>query len=307
MQIRYRLIDVFAERPFSGNPVAVFTDARGLDAIMMQRVARELNLSRTSFVFPGAGPDGTALVRVFSSAAERIGPQCSTIGTAFALELDEKEPSHTAAQRVVFESETGPISVSTFARVLTVRHVVPRLGAFYQDVDAVMATLGLTDEDRLSGAPIQAVHGELPFLIVPLRGQSSLKRILFRHDIWERTIRRFEAPNILAFTLETERSSSVARLRVLLPDSGFREEPATEEACGPLAAYLVRYGFAATESPQLLMLEQGAEAGRPSLMHVAVERTENEVTSVRVGGQCVHVGDGFLTPLAIPGMHRQGY
>jgi trans-2,3-dihydro-3-hydroxyanthranilate isomerase len=307
MQIRYRLIDVFAERPFTGNPVAVFTDARGLDTTTMQRIARELNLSRTSFIVPGTD-GGNSIVRVFSSLSERPSPQCSTIGAAFALELDEKEPTvQQGRQRVVFESETGPISVSTFARVLTVRHQVPRLGAFYQDVDAVMATLGLSNDDRMSGAPIQAIHGEMPFLIVPLRGQAALKRITFRQDIWERTIRRFEAPNILAFTMETERGSSVARLRALMPDSGVYEEPATEEACGPLAAYLVRYGFAATESPQLLIFEQGAEAGRPSVMHVAIERSENDLTSVRVGGQCVHVGDGFLTPVSVPGMHRQGY
>lgn len=296
MQFRYRLIDVFAERAFAGNPVAVFTDARGLETEMMQKIAAELNRTRTSFIFPTDEPDGNPGVRVFSPTRELPCPQYPTIGAAFALELDRGETAAPSQHRVVFDSQEGPVSVSSFARVLTVRHPVPKMGRIYADTEAVMATLGLADDVRLTGAPVQAVAGDVPFLIVPLRGGAALREICFRQDIWSRTVAHFEAPSILAFTLETGSGKSIASMRVFVPDGVVREEPATEEACGPLAAYLVRYGLASAESPQLLSFEQGTELGRPSLLHVAIDRTEVEVTSVRVGGQCVHVGDGVLTP-----------
>lgn len=83
-------------------------------------------------------------------------------------------------------------------------------------------------------------------------------------------------------------------MRAFTPDVGVTEEAASESACGPLAAYLVRYGFLAAESPQMLIIEQGAELGRPSFLHLAIERDADSVTSVRVGGQCVSVGEGRI-------------
>lgn len=294
-EFRYRLIDVFAERPFTGNPLAVFSDARGLGTDTMQVIARELNRPQTTFVFPAEDDSHNPRVRVFTPNAELPRPQYPTIGAAFALECDRGTRGSSTGQRVVFEAADGPISVSSFARVLTVRQPLPVFGDYYGDIDAALAILGLTDIDRLPGAPVQAVDGGVGYTLVPLRNLSAIRRIGWRQDIWERTVARTAAPKILAFTLETERATSMAKMRVFAPDVGVQEDPATETACGPLAAYLIRYGFLAPESPQVLVLEQGAEVRRPSFLHVAIERGNSLLTSVRVGGQCVAVGEGILS------------
>jgi len=294
-QFRYRLVDVFAERPFSGAGVAVVTDARGLDTGTMQAIARELNREQTSFAFPPRSPSEPLHVRIFSPQTELPRAQCSTIATAFALDCERTSTECQSSRRVVFEGQDGPVSVSNFARVLTARQPAPELGSVYADVDAATATLGLAQGDCVSGAPVRAASSGVPFLVVPLRSRSVLQHIEFRKDIWERTVRLSEAPKIIAFTLEAERAGSTAKMRVFSPDIGVLEEAATEMACGPLAAYLVRYGFLPTQSPQLLVFEQGSEVCRPSLLHAAIERDGDRVTSVRVGGQCVSVGEGTIS------------
>jgi len=296
----YRLIDVFAERPFTGAPLAVFTDARGLDSTVMLALARELNRSRTVFLFPHEDTARSPRVRVFSPQGELPSAHYPTIAAAFALAVDRVgDGTEPPASRMVFESAEGPVSVSTFARVMTVRQSEPGIGAVYDDVDAALGTLGLNESQRMQGVPIQAASSGVPYLVVALRNRAALQSIRFRDDIWHRTLRHFAASKILAFTMETDRSGSTAKMRVFAPDVGIPEDPATETACGPLAAYLARYGLMSAESPQMLLFEQGSEIGRPSFLHVAVERDAESITSVRVGGQCVVVGEGNIVAPAI--------
>lgn len=293
-EYRYRLVDVFAEEPFSGSPLAVFTDATGLDELTMRRIARELNRSQTSFVFPLGMEAKGPRVRVFTPHAELTGFRHPGIGTAFALEYEKQLASGAPSGRVVFQAADGPISVSVFARVMTMRHAVPRLGSVCDDVEPVLAMLGLESSDCLPEAPIRAAWGGMAYLVVPLCTQEAIKRIRFRTDIWERTARHWEAPKILACTMATERPSSTCKIRVFAPDVGLVEEAATETACGPLAAYLARYGLIPSEPSQVLVVEQGAEIERPSYMHVVIERAGRQIGSVRVGGQCVSVGSGTI-------------
>ncbi len=296
----YRSIDVFAERPFTGAPLAVFTDARGLDAAAMKTIARELNRAQTAFLFPDETSDRAPRMRVFTPLGEVPMGHYPSIGAAFALALERGRQAAPEA-RVVFQGDTGPVSVSTFARVMTVRQPAPALGSVYTDVDAALATLGLREDQRMPGVPFQAASGGVSYLVMALRNRAALRAIRFRQDIWERTIRRFEAPRIAAFTLETDRAGSGAKVRVFSPDIGVEEDPATETVCGPLSAFLCRYGFLAAESPQMLVLEQGAEVGRPSFLHVAIERDADSITGVRVGGQCVAVGEGkILAQVTLP-------
>ena len=119
-------------------------------------------------------------------------------------------------------------------------------------------------------------------------------RIRLRSDIWERTIRRFEAPHIYAFTLESEKPGSTATARMFAPALGISEAPATESACGPLAAYLVRHKLVPARRDHLFIFEQGAEIGRPSVIHVSAEQDNGQLTQLRIGGQCVLVGEGTI-------------
>jgi len=154
--------------------------------------------------------------------------------------------------------------------------------------------LSLTLEDLMPGLPVQAVASSMSFLLIAVNGLSALKRIRLRADIWERTIRRFEAPHIYAFTLESEKVGSTATARMFAPALGISEAPATEAACGPLAAYLVRYKLVPARREHLFIFEQGAEMGRPSLIHVSAEQDEGSLSQLRIGGQCVVVGEGTI-------------
>jgi trans-2,3-dihydro-3-hydroxyanthranilate isomerase len=290
---RYRLVDVFTDRRFSGNPLAVFTDARGLDTERMQRIARELNHSETTFVFPPFDQSHDYSVRIFSPHAELPTGSYPSIGTAFALSQERAAPV-VPRNRMVFDEASGPVSVSLVSPVTTTKQELPRFGATYTETHTAAAVLSLTLEDLMPGLPVQAVASSMAFLMIAVNGLDALKRIRLRTDIWERTIRRFEAPHIYAFSLESERVGSSATARMFAPALGISEAPATEAACGPLAAYLVRYRLVPMRREHLFVFEQGAEIGRPSVIHVSAEQENDTLTQLRIGGQCVVVGEGMI-------------
>jgi trans-2,3-dihydro-3-hydroxyanthranilate isomerase len=290
---RYLLVDVFTERRFSGNPLAVFTDARGLNTDLMQRIARELSHPETTFVFPPADNTYDYSVRIFTPHAELPTAGQSTIGTAFAL-AQERRVQAPLAQRLVFDEVAGPVSVSMVSPVTTMKQQLPRFGSVYPEPQTAAAILSLKAADLQRELPVQAVASSIPYLIIPVRELEALQRIRLRADIWERTVRHFEAPNIFAFCTQTENPNTTARTRMFAPALGITEAPATESACGPLAAYLVRHKLVAERPEQSFAIEQGAEIGRPSCIHVHIEQRNGELSSLRIGGQCVLVGEGVI-------------
>lgn len=290
----YRLVDVFTDQRFSGNPLAVFTDARGLNTELMQRIARELNHAETTFVFPPFDRSHDYSVRIFSPHAELPTAAHPSIGTAFALAQERAVAPALSPNRLVFDEASGPVSVSMVSPVTTTKQDLPRFGAEYSEPHTAAAVLSLTVDDLLPGVPSQAVGSSLAYLLIPLANLSALKRIRLRLDIWERTIRRFEAPHIFAFTLASDNGKATATARMFAPALGISEAPATESACGPLAAYLVRYRLVPPRRDQVFVFEQGAEVGRPSVIHVSAQQEGDALTQLRIGGQCVVVGEGTI-------------
>jgi len=290
----YRLVDVFTDQRFSGNPLAVFTDARGLNTELMQRIARELNHAETTFVFPPFDRAHDYSVRIFSPHAELPTAGHPSIGTAFALAQERPVAPAPAQNRFVFDEASGPVSVSMLSPITTTKQELPRFGAEYPEPHTAAAVLSLTLEDLLPGLPVQAVASSVSYLLIPIVSLAALKRIRLRTDIWERTIRRFDAPHIFAFSMESEKAGSTATARMFAPALGISEAPATESACGPLAAYLVRYKLVRPRREHLFIFEQGAEIGRPSVIHVSAEQDQDVLTQLRIGGQCVVVGEGTI-------------
>lgn len=288
----YRLLDVFTNVPFGGNPLAVFTDARGLSDQQMQNIARELNLSETTFVLPPRDRSHHSWVRIFSPLTELPSSGFPTIGTAYALALEERLRQEAMKQRVVFEDSTGPVSVTMESPMITIKQPQPEFGPLYGERDAIAAMLGLEARSLAVGLPLQAMSAGVPFLIVPLADIGSCERIRFRHDIWERVLRRSTHPNVLVLALECRYPDASVHTRVFAPALGVNEDPATASAAGPVAAYLAQYGVLGGEPRASLVCEQGIEMGRPSFVHVTLERPQAGVMSIRVGGQCVAVGQG---------------
>lgn len=292
----FRIIDVFAERAFAGKPTAVFTDARGLQAAQMSAIARELRFPQTAFVFPADRVSAQARVRVFTPNAELPRAEHLTIAAVYALGLEEKlsrNPEWQDPKRVVLEEQDGPVSVYFRAQVITVKQKLPEFGSHFSEPNALAAMLGLNVAD-LQACPAQAVlSAGVPFLIVPVKAASLLGNARFRPDIWDRTVKQFEAPNVVAFALNAGAHYSI-KARAFLPSLGVLEDPATEAACGPLVAYALRHGLLSPPEQFVASVEQGVEIDRPSVIQVFIDHRAGLVREVRVGGQCQLVGDGRL-------------
>lgn len=287
---KYQRVDVFTNRPFCGNPLAVFTAAQGLDTESMQQIARELHLSETAFVFPAEGHPKDYAVRVFTPTAEVRTGGAPTLGTVFAL---AREAKLRDAKRVVLQGQGGPVSVTMVSPLTTTRQPLPEFGGKYADIDAAAAMLGLSRKDLMLPAPVQAVHCGMPYTVVPVRDPAALAAVQFRVDIWQRTVGKTSAPAVAAFTPALGDPRRV-RLRVFAPGLGVAEDPATPSAAGATAAYMVKYGIVEAEPEGQLTVSQGLEISRPSEIYVSIQASRRTVTSLRVGGECVWMGQGEI-------------
>lgn len=300
MRHRFVTCDVFTGQRFGGNPLAVFPDARAIPDDALQAIAREFNLSETVFVLPPGDPSHTRRLRIFTPAAELPFAGHPTIGAAFVLAHRNRIPLTDPETRIVFEEGVGPVPVlirsaggsPTFAQLTAAQ--APEVGPPAPGRSVLADILSLEATDILGGmtAP-QGVSCGLPFLIVPLRDRDAVRRARLRMDHWESSLRSYWAPQILVYSRDPEREGSDIRARVFVPGLSVPEDPATGSAATALGAYLATRD---TQNGDMLryVVEQGFEMGRPSLLHIVVEKSGGEIAAVRVGGECVMVSDGEL-------------
>ena len=157
---------------------------------------------------------------------------------------------------------------------------------------AVATMLSLPSEALDDRYPVQEVSSGVPFLYVPVRNLAAIKSVRMNLELNDRLASSFETTEVFVFTTEVETSGSTVHSRMLAPMLGVWEDPATGSASGPLGAYLVRYGLAS--DPHNIISEQGLEIGRPSYLHVQVDKQGDQIGSVRVGGKCHYMGEGFF-------------
>lgn len=295
----YHLVDVFTERAFGGNQLAVFPDAQGLSPQTMQALAKELNLSETTFVLPPQDRQHTYHVRIFTPAVELPMAGHPTIGTAFTLAHEHKVEWSGEATAITFEEGVGVIPVTLRRKddgslFIQMRQPQPTFGAQFSERHTIAEMLSLEEAELDAQLPLEVVSTGVPFLYIPVKDLATIRKIRFRRDIWERVLSNFEASQLFVFTRETETSGATTHSRMFAPAMGILEDPATGAACGPLGCYLVRHlkEFAA---PNVEILnEQGFEIGRPSLLHIKIEQAEGHITGVYVGGQCHYMGQGYF-------------
>ncbi len=298
MRLNYHLLDVFTDRPFGGNPLAVFPDPPlDLSADLMQKIAAELNLSETTFVFPAADPAHDFKLRIFTPAAELPMAGHPTVGSAFALARLGRLGELDGEKEIVFEEGVGPIRVRISAdetgqpSETWMEQPLPRFLETREDRAAIAEVLSLSREDLVEDAPLQVLSSGLPFLFVVVNSLAAMKRINLRLDKWRERLAGSGAEQIFATALETEFSASTAHSRMFAPGLGIIEDPATGSASGPLGAYLLKYGLIQTGE---LISEQGIEMGRPSFIHIRVKQQDGRFSSVAVGGACAYMGFGTL-------------
>jgi trans-2,3-dihydro-3-hydroxyanthranilate isomerase len=298
-KFQYCLVDVFTDRAFGGNPLAVFTDARGLSPDTMQDLAREFNLSETTFVLPAQDPQNDYRVRIFTPAVELPMAGHPTVGTAFILAHKHLVQITQPETTITFEEGVGPIPVTFKAQaghlqLIQMRQPLPTFGATFSNRAAIAEMLSLDLADLDTTLPLEVVSCGVPFLYVPIRSLAAMRAIQFRRDVWERTLRDFEASQVFAFTQEVEVAGSTVHSRMFAPAMGVAEDPATGAASGPLGCYLVRHGRATSSGTAEFVSEQGIEMGRPSFIQIAIEHEGEHITGVYVGGQCHFMGEGYI-------------
>lgn len=274
---RYVICDVFTDRALTGNPLAVFTDGRGLSPQTMQDIAREMNLSETVFVFrPEAG--GNAKIRIFTPRQELPFAGHPTLGTAVVL------GGALQTEVVLLETNVGTIPVRLEregARIVFgwMRQPVPSWTEFVEQ-DALLAALGVAGSEL----PIVEYDNGARHVFVVLGSRESVASV--RPDL-----RRIE--QLTSAGVNVSAGAGLAwKTRMFAPAAGVSEDPATGSAAGPLGVHLARHGLA--PFGELLVVSQGAELLRPSELSVIVQGTGDSIDSVEVGGGAVVVSRGEL-------------
>jgi trans-2,3-dihydro-3-hydroxyanthranilate isomerase len=296
-KLRYQLVDVFTSERFGGNQLAVFTNGRGIEADVMQRIAKELNLSEITFVLPPEDPANDYRVRIFTPAIEMPMAGHPTVGTAFVLAREHLVNIDFERTTIRLEEQVGVIPVNFVFEddgrlLITMQQPLPTFGPEFTDRATIADMLSL-DESALDDYPLQVISCGLPFLFVPVKNLEAMRAIKLRLDIWERAVKDHAEQHVFAFTRQVENESSTVHSRMFAPAMGIAEDPATGAASGPLGCYLVEYGIV-TANPAVIVSEQGIEMGRPSFIHIQIDQTDGEISRVSVGGQSVYIGEGVI-------------
>jgi trans-2,3-dihydro-3-hydroxyanthranilate isomerase len=300
VKYRFYTADVFTDRPFGGNQLAIFPDARGLDGGRMQEIAREFNISETTFVLPPEDRRYTRRVRIFTPGAELAFAGHPTVGTAHVLTAVGEIPLTGETTRIVLEEKVGPVPVTiradggtpVFAQLSVAK--LPEVGPPPPAPERLAAMLSLDPADLVGDdMPPEAVSCGLPYLVVPVRNRNAVARARLRLELWEETLRDYWTDDVFVFALDPEREDADVRARMFAPGYGVPEDPATGSACVALGGYLaVRHPR--HDGTLRWVVEQGFEMGRPSILEVEVDKRAGEIAAVRVGGSTVLVTEGQM-------------
>jgi len=295
-------LDVFTQTPLSGNPLAVFPDARGLSDAEMQALAREMNLSETTFILPRDGATEARegkKVRIFTVEAELPFAGHPTLGTALYLygsESNQKKPGE-----ITLDLKAGQIPVRFTANSDNaggdrmngqvfgeMRQRDPEFGTPLSR-DDVARVIGIAVDEIPSEWPIQPVSTGFTFTIVPFRNQQTLSDLKFSY-IQAAEFLRNTGANFFYFLCPDRREDRLeARARMFFYGG---EDPATGSAAGCAASWMVQHGIA--NNDEQVVIRQGIECRRPSEMHVRATRERKRVTNVRVGGYAVEILRGTV-------------
>jgi trans-2,3-dihydro-3-hydroxyanthranilate isomerase len=303
-EYRFVQVDVFTNTPFGGNPLAVFPEAEGLTAEEMQRLAREMNLSESTFVLPAQTPEADFQVRIFTPAAELPFAGHPVVGTHWVLAHLGRVSLSEPLTEVRFELGVGVLPAELHVAEGRVERVVmtqdrPTFHAVLEEVGDLAAGLGFSPEAITEvGLPVQVVSTGVPQMMVPVRSLAEVQGLhagQLNTAALNRACRAVGTQCVLVYSLQTARPAATAHVRVFAPLLGVPEDPATGSANGALGAYLVRHGAVPVLGTSVhLVNEQGAELGRPSTLYVEVDHVDGEPQAVRVGGEVVPVAEGVV-------------
>jgi trans-2,3-dihydro-3-hydroxyanthranilate isomerase len=279
-EVPFRLVDVFCERPRTGNQLCVVPEPGSLDDATMQSLAREIGFSETTFVTTYDADRYS--MRIFTPGAELRFAGHPTLGTAFVMVAEGRVNSPLT--QVVAAGEF-PVEVDLARGFATMRQLPPEFGPEIAELDDVAAGGRLTPADLHPDLPPQLVSTGLPHLLVPVRDEATLRRAHRNEDALGALWRQYGPDCIYLFALTDDGATA----RLFDAGLGIGEDPATGSAAGPLGAYLAARGVGGM--PGKLAIRQGDQVGRPSVLHVEVE-PDGDSWDVQVGGGVSMVGEG---------------
>jgi trans-2,3-dihydro-3-hydroxyanthranilate isomerase len=297
---RYLHYDVFTDRLFGGNQLAVVLDGRGLATETMQAIAKEMNFSETTFLLPPEKAGTDVRMRIFTPGEELPMAGHPTIGSTFALA--RAGVIERGRERFVFGCGIGPVPVAltwngdnlSFAWMSQAK---PVFGPPLPNPAAAAAALSLSPPAVAgTGLPVQVISCGVPFLFVPLTSRAAVDNANANRSALDDLLQSSKsgAHGVFLFSAERGRDRATVYSRMFAPELGVAEDPATGSASGPLGCYLVRHKVVPPGKAGAMLSLQGVKMGRPSYVHIAIGLQKNEITSVRVGGESVLAGEGTL-------------
>jgi trans-2,3-dihydro-3-hydroxyanthranilate isomerase len=296
MQRRYITVDVFTDRAFSGNPLAVVLDAGGLSTAQMQAIASEFNYAETTFVLPPRDPAHDAQVRIFTVKAEIPFAGHPNVGTAFVLARQATKPP----ARLLFEEGAGLVPVEILQQdgkvagaELTAPQRLSKLTPLSAEQTAACVSLSTADI-RTDRHPPLVVSVGLPFVVAELASRDALRRATPEAAAFARALPRDGSDALYLYTRDIPPDEMPCDLqaRMFYPgSSGLSEDPATGSATAAAAALLA--DLSGEQNAELsLRVGQGFDMGRPSLLLTRVRKEKGAVASAHVGGRCVQMMEG---------------
>jgi trans-2,3-dihydro-3-hydroxyanthranilate isomerase len=289
---RFYIVDVFAEKKYAGNQLAVFRDTQGLSHEEMLDITKEIDYSETTFILSDNMKNNGFDVRIFTPQEEVPFAGHPTLGTAFII---QSEIINRPVDQVNLNLKIGqiPVTISyahNMPHTLWMTQVPPE---FYQSftIDHISEILSLDPSDLDARYPIEEVSTGLPFIIVPLTSLDAVQRARIDKEKYFNLITTIKSKAILVFCSETVKKENDLHVRVFTDYYGMPEDPATGSANGCLAGYLMKNSYFSSTLIDV-RVEQGYEIGRPSLLHLKAEKKESSPIRIQVGGKVILVAQG---------------
>ena len=295
MAYKFHTCDVFSETRFGGNPLAVLPNADGLTTEQMQLIAREFNLSETTFVFPGT-KDFTRNVRIFTPAQEVPFAGHPNIGTAFTLATLGEFGQFDGQREIVFDEKAGPVPITIrkdgekiwcelkAPAELSIGEPIP--------VAQIATAIGLKPDQIVTTThPPQVASVGLGFITVELSDREALANASALYPVFEEIQRSGVHPYVFMYVRSNDEFD--IRARMFAPTDNIMEDPATGSATCAMVA-LLTHCKAETDGEFSFRVGQGIEMGRPSLLEARSQKENGVVTGVWVGGSCVSMTAGTI-------------
>ena len=291
MEISFYHVDVFTDHIFGGNPLAVFTDGQCFREEDLQMVAREMNLSETTFVYPSTRDEADFDVRIFTPTREIPFAGHPTLGTAYVLRKNgwvtkDKNP-------IRLNLKAGIIPVWAEKDKDFMQHPAAKTLYELDHSEKIAKALGLSLTHLDGTLPVQVVSTGFPALLVPVGSLQAMKEITLNSQTLHEILEPLEIDMIYPFCRETVRTENTVHSRAFAPGLGITEDPATGSVAGAMGAY-----WASLENNQdieiAMVIEQGYEMERPSIINVEVSKQGGKVQKIRVGGQTQPVFTGRM-------------